>query len=131
MKPLPSDYKILKEIYKIYYDDFSNHDHSDESRIMFPVDLALIAKNLKADKNVVFGRLYYYLSEKYSYKTGDSTWVKFFELNAGGLGHCVNFPLLASVLASLHDEREKYLLATTLSVVAIAISIITAVVSIA
>lgn len=129
MKPLPSDYKILKEIYEIYYDDFSSHDHSISSKIMFPVDLELVAENLGADKNVVFGRLHYYLDKKHSYKTGESKWVKFFDLNAGGRGHCVNFPLLASIFASLRDDRERYLFATTLSIIAIAISIISAWVS--
>ena len=131
MKPLPSDYRILKEIYELYYDDFSNHDHAKESKIMYPIDLELVANKLKADPNVVFGRLHYYLSEKYSYKTGESAWVRFFSLNAGNRGHCVNFPLMASVLASMREENSKFVWATSLSVLAIIISIASLVINIA
>ena len=40
MKPLPSEYKILREIYDSYYEAFANYKKEERStKIYVPVDL--------------------------------------------------------------------------------------------
>ena len=125
MKRLPSDYKILSEIYNRYYEDFNNYlEGSRSTKIFVPVDLKVIAHDLKIDPDIVFGRLYYYLNKRYSYSTGDNTRVEFFALKVGSDSKAINFPLLASVLASIHEEQSKFVWATGLSITAIIISIL-------
>jgi hypothetical protein len=74
MKPLPSDFKILKEIYNQYYDEFSGYTENERAtKIYVPMNLETIAKKLEVDPDIVFGRLYYHLNEKYGYQTGENT----------------------------------------------------------
>lgn len=130
MKPLPSDYKILSEIYNRYYDDFTNYtEDKRSSKVFVPIDLNLIANDLGVDGDIIFGRLYYYLNERYGYPTGENTRVEFFAIKAGSDVHAINFPLLGSVLASMREEQSKFLWATGLSIVAVIISIVSAVLS--
>jgi hypothetical protein len=126
MKPLPSDYKILREIYDAYYETFSDYKKEDRStKIYVPVDLASIADQLRVDPDIVFGRLYYYLNEKYGYQNADGSNVHLFSIKVGDDTHAVNFPLLGSVLASMREEQSKFAWATTLSIIAITISVLT------
>jgi hypothetical protein len=130
MKPLPSDFKILKEIYNHYYDEFSNHSESERAtKIYVPIDIEMIAAKLNVDSDIVFGRLYYYLNERYGYQTGENIYVHLFSLKVGSDSHAINFPLLGSVLASMREEQSKFLWASGLSIAAIIISIISAVLS--
>ena len=64
-----------------------------------------IAKILNVDADIVFGRLYYHLNEKFSYKHDDGSKVEFFALHVGDESHCINFPYLASVLADLQEKK--------------------------
>ena len=127
MKP-PSDRKILSTIYDTYYKQFETFalgaENGRTSKTLMPIDCKMIAQKLKVDGDIVFGRLYYHLQEKYGYTRQDSSKVAFFTLMAGGDRHCINFPLMASVLAGLEEERSKFQLATWLSTFAIVISII-------
>lgn len=127
MKP-PSDRKILSTIYDTYYKQFETFalgaENGRTSKTLMPIDCKVIAQRLKVDGDIVFGRLYYHLQEKYGYTRHDGSNVAFFTLMAGGDRHCINFPLMASVLAGLEEERSKFQLATWLSTFAIVISII-------
>ena len=76
------------------------------------------------DKDIVFGRLYYHLNKKHGYKNDDGSYVHLFTPVAGKDRHCVNFPLVASVLANLRQENKKYRIATTLAVISLFISIV-------
>lgn len=127
MKP-PSDIKILSAIYKLYDEEFKNYTQEPDvqngrvSKIYVPIDCKMIAKELSVDSDIVFGRLYYHLEQKYGYKRDDDR-VAFFSLGVGSDRHCVNFPLLASVLAGLQEEVSKFKWATALSIIAVLISI--------
>lgn len=57
-------------------------------------------------------------------KREGSNRVSFFSLGVEGDRHCVNFPLLASVLAGLQEENSKFQWATVLSAIALLISIV-------
>jgi hypothetical protein len=88
-----------------------------------PIDCTVIAKRFGVDDDIVFGRLYYHLQKKHGYKDEDGSQVPFFSLRVAGDSHCVNFPLMASVLASLQQEENKFRWSTGLSITSAAISL--------
>ena len=125
---LPSDLKMLSTIYKMYNKEFETFTVGAQNRRVskpyIPVDCKLIARKLKVDGDIVFGRLYYHLQEKYGYTRDDGSKIAFFALVLGGDRHCINFPLMASVLAGLEEESSKAQRATLLSTLAIVISLV-------
>lgn len=133
MSKIPTDLKILRIIYDRYYDNFQAYSDENQirsSKIFVPIDIGEIAKSLKVDGDIVFGRLYYHLNEKFSYKRDDGSKVEFFTLRAGADRHCINFPYLASVLADLEDKNRKYLTTTLIAVLSIIIAILSLIISI-
>jgi hypothetical protein len=146
MKRAPTDREILEAIYVRYYPKYkevsSGEDvQASDSRIYLPVDLASVAAELKVDGNIVFGRLLYYLDPKYAYQTKadgsgrEGAWVHLFWLrfDAPQGKHWVNFPVLASVLASLQEEHSRVnwtriiaIGSLAISAVALALSVVTA-----
>ncbi len=132
MAKLPTDLEILNDIYDRYYDDF--HAYSDENKIRetkiyIPLEIETIAKKMGVDNDIIFGRLYYHLRNRYNYKNQDGTLVDLFTLEAGKERNCVNFPYLASVLAELREKHNKYRTALIVSVFSIAIAVISLVIS--
>ncbi|WP_448694979.1 hypothetical protein [Pseudomonas moraviensis] len=125
----PSDLMVLDIIYKLYYEEFANHSvekdvqNSRKSKIFVPINCEMIAKELNVDRDIVFGRLYYHMQQKYGYIKDDGSKVAFFTAIAGEEDRCVNFPLLASVLAGLQQENNKFLWATIMSGIALTVSI--------
>lgn len=125
----PSDLKVLSIIYKLYYEEFTNHSREKdiqngrESKIYVPIDCVMIANELNVDRDIVFGRLYYHMQKKYGYTNDDGTKVAFYTSIEGEEKRCVNFPLLASVLAGLQQENNKFLWAMLMSAMALTVSI--------
>ena len=123
---LPTDLQILNAIYEQYCDTFLLFDRNDpdrDSKIYVPVDSKLIGGQLVVDPNIVFGRLYYHLDHKHGYTKSDGTLVHFFALRVGGDVQCVNFPLLASVLADLRDDDRRQLKTRRIAWASLAIAI--------
>lgn len=107
---LPTDLEILNAIYERYYatfQEFTREEPSRNSKIHVPIDCVAIADELGVDRDIVFGRLYYHLNHLYGYKHEDGVGVDFFNLRVGKDVHCVNFPLLASVLAGLREDDNR------------------------
>lgn len=133
MRYLPTDLQILNAIYDRYYQVFTNFSDENRTRgtkIYVPIDIPQIARDLKVDDDIVFGRLYYHLNQKHGYQQDDGAHVNFFTMRSGGDRHCVNFPLIASVLADLRAEHRKYRLATSMAIVSFVISIASFLISI-
>ena len=129
---LPTDFQILNYIYSHYYEPFSAFDKDSPERrtkIYIPIDISAISKRFGVDPDIVFGRLYYHLEEKLSYKRSDGSNVHFFILTDGSDRHCVNFPLLASILAGMRQERRRDLWAIWIALTSIVISVFSIVVS--
>lgn len=108
---IPSDRMILEKIYKKYEETFSGYNidqNSRKSKIFVPISCQQVAKELGTDPDIVFGRLYYFLEEKYGYTRADKSNVSFFALTVGDEKHCINFPLMVSVLAGLQEEAKKH-----------------------
>lgn len=132
MKRLPTDLQILNEIYKRYYDSFASYVREDGSRstkIYVPIDLQQISQNLKVDKDIIFGRLYYHFNKKYRYQQDDGSCVSFFALRCGEDIHCVNFPFMVSVLADLNDQASRYKTATRIAIGSLIVAVIAVLIS--
>ena len=129
MKNLPTDLQILECIYSEYGSVFRNYingePNSRNTLIYVPIDTRHIAKSLKTDPHVLFGRLYYHLDHKYRYTEHDDSMVPLFALQVGGDRHCVNYPYLAGILAEYRAERRKHLWSIWLSFFALVFSLAT------
>ncbi len=125
MKRTPTDLEIFNSIYNRYYETFSSFEEdpsSRESKNFVPTDIEAIAKDLKVDVDIIFGRLYYHLEDKYGYIGQNGARVHFFAQNMGSDRHVINFPFLGSILANLRQEDRKFRIATTLAIVALFVS---------
>jgi hypothetical protein len=128
----PTDLEILKEIYRRHYSSFAAYSRKSpnrDSKIYVPVDLDAIAARVGVDVDIVFGRLYYSLNKKHGYRNDDGSYVHLFTPVAGKDRDCVNFPLLASVLADLGQENRKFWWATLIAVFSLVVSIISIVIA--
>ena len=124
---IPTDLALLKEIYNAHYQsfaDYSNEHRTRSSKIWMPVDIDRLAEKFSLDPDIVFGRLYYHLNDKFAHNNADGSKSEFFAIRVGSDHHCVNFPYLASILASLQDEQKKFLIATGIASVSLVISIL-------
>ena len=133
MKKPPTDLEILEEIYERYfatYVGYSRETATRGSKVYVPIDIKTIAKHFKTDEDIIFGRLYYHLEPKYGFTQDNDSKVHFFALSVGIDTHCIQFPLLASLIASLREERSKHLIATWLSAAALVVSVISIAISI-
>lgn len=125
---IPSDFTLMKEIYVRHYKefkDFTKGEPSRETKIYVPIDIKSIAKRFSADENMIFGRLYYHLEKKYGYTNDDGSLVPFFSSRVGQDKNAVNFPLLASIVSGLREERSTQLTTRIISISAIIISVLT------
>jgi hypothetical protein len=123
MIKIPTDTKILNEIHNLYSHDYLVKRNDREAIIYVPIDCARVAKNLGTDGDIIFGRLYNDLEHKYGYRKDDDSVVHFFAFKIQKDMHCINFPLLSSVLAGLQSEESKFNKLFMLSFSAIIISI--------
>lgn len=89
-----------------------------------PIDLRAVAKRLRCQPELLFGRLYYPLDAKYRYKQDSGAHVNLFDLNYQHKGHAVHFPYLASILAGMEQEHRKTLWSLALSIAALIVSAI-------
>lgn len=126
-RPLPTDEHLLAMIYKKNLKAFSEWSEDNKTRvtkIWVPIDIDEMAKKYRCDPDLIFGRLYYHMNEKYASSTGDGQDVNFFNMRLGNDRHVVNFPLLTSVLANLQDERKRFIISTRLAALSLVISAI-------
>lgn len=124
-RPIPTDQTLLSEIYKRYLKDFSDWSEENKTRvakIWVPIDIDSLAKKFRCDPDLIFGRLYYHMNEKYGSTTGDGQDVNFFNMRLANDRHVVNFPLLTSVLADLQDNRKKFVISTRLAALSLVVS---------
>lgn len=110
-RSIPTDRQILEAILRRYYDEYVSYAKEDGTRstkIFVPIDIDEIAHDLGTEGDIVFGRLYYHLERRYGYQQDGGARVHFFALRIDKDTHCVNFPLMASVLANLQEQSRKH-----------------------
>ena len=129
---LPTDLEILSALYKLYYKDFVAFDEKNPTRddkYIVPIDCEEVARELNADAELVFSRLYYRLNQEYGYSKvmpdGKKLLVKVFIREPGWRKHYVHFPFMTSVLADLREKEEKF----WIGIVIAAFALITAIAS--
>jgi len=127
---IPTDLEILEEIHEMYISDYLLNIKGREAKIFVPIDCLRVARNLGTDGNIIFGRLYYDLDKRYGYKKNETSIVHFFSLKVGEDRHCINFPMLSSVLAGLINENKKFITTTKISILAIILASISIIISI-
>ena len=133
LRRLPTDFDILNAIYERYYETFASFTKEKPNRsakIFVPIDIDALARDMRVDGDIVFGRLYYHLENRYGYMKDDGSLVHLFALKVGDDGHCINFPYAGSVLASLRDENRKYRTATAVAVVSLVVAAVSLCISI-
>lgn len=124
-RPIPTDQALLATIYQKYINAFSNWSEDNKTRvakIWVPIDIEALSRKFRCDPDLIFGRLYYHMNEKYGSHTGDGDNVNFFNMRLGSDRHVVNFPLLTSVLADLQDNHKKFIISTRLAALSLVIS---------
>ncbi|OOE39099.1 hypothetical protein, partial [Salinivibrio kushneri] len=88
-----------------------------------PIDVKLIAERLDANPEIIFGRLHYHLANIYKYQQSKGIEVKLFELEVDNQRHCVHFPVLASAVANLKAEHQRYKQTLIASIFAVIVAI--------
>ena len=95
---------------------------------MFQLIFMKLQKKLNAQPELVFGRIYYHLNQKYSYRDADGVLVNLYVLLFRDkndnviIEKSIQFPLLSSILAGLNEERMKFITPLTISVFALIFS---------
>jgi hypothetical protein len=126
MSRLPTDREVLQCIYTMYESAFPGPPSSNgrpENDPYLPIDVSAVAQRLEVKPELLFGRLYYHLDQKYRYKQNDGTLVPLFYLKIQEKRHVVHFPYLAAILAGLENEYRRQAWALSISVVALILSI--------
>lgn len=122
---LPTDLELLQHIYDLHREEFPNFGEQGSERdtkIYIPIDCLAIAKHFGTDPDIIFGRLYFHLEQKFGYTNPNGSLTPFFSKQVGSNMNCVNFPMLASVLAGLQHENRRFWTATGIAILALAIS---------
>jgi len=122
----PTDLNILTFIYETYYDEFCRYDEDETIRagkVYVPISCSKVAENFGVNGDIIFGRLYYHLANKYKYQHEPNVIVKLFEFEVDGDLKCIHFPYLASVVSDLRHQNKRYKQTFWFSVFAAIISI--------
>ncbi|MEZ5999779.1 hypothetical protein [Hyphomonas sp.] len=125
MAKIPTDERLLAEIYKRYeraFGAFSDENKTRSTKIWVPIDIDSISKRFRCDPDLVFGRLYYHMNAKYGSHTAKGDSVNMFEMRIGQDRHCVNFPLVASVLADLQEDKSRFRVSTRMAALSLLVS---------
>ena len=129
MKAVPTDLQVLNTIWAEYLDTFNQRDPTSPGSIFVAIDMDLIAKKLGVDTDIVFSRLHHHLNHKYGYTPEGGSKVALYARKLGDREDCVNFPLMASVLADLQEQARRYSVAVWIAVASFAVSVIAVAVS--
>ena len=125
MQRTPTDLKILTSIYNRYFHEFRYADRESRSAKNYvPIDIRQVARDLRMDENVLFGRLYYDLDRRYRYRQDDGAYVHLFSLVVGDDRHAIHLPYLAGILAKSRSDWNRFWIATVIASISLAVSIL-------
>ncbi|MCA8899853.1 MAG: hypothetical protein KDA53_01235 [Hyphomonas sp.] len=133
MAGIPTDERLLAHIFRKYeraFADWSDENKTRATKIWVPIDIEAVAKHYRCDPDLIFGRLYYHMNHRYASNTGDGDKVNFFNMRLGPDRHCVNFPLLASVLADLQEDKKRFQVSTRMAALSLVVSAVSILIAI-
>ncbi len=134
MIKLPTDRFLLQCIFDMYARDYPGPKDERGAGVndpYVPIDVHAVAKKVGMPPELVFGRLYFHLDQKYRYKHEGGATTALFQLKVGDKRHAVQFPYLAAILAEKNLEFRRYTLTLGLSTLALGVSVASLVVSFA
>jgi hypothetical protein len=123
---LPTDREILRCIFKMYKSAYPGKETGEtrgKNDPYLPIKITEVASRLGCSPEMLFGRLYYHIDEKYRYTQDNNAQVHLFSLKVGTEMHCVNFPYLAAVLAEKNEERKRQLWSLGMAIAALIMSV--------
>lgn len=126
MAKLATDQAILRCIFDMY-----SADYPEKGDPLLPIDLHAVATRLGCDARLLFGRLYYDMGTRLRHRDPrdpNVTLASIFEPRAGEQRHVVNFPYLTAMLALLEEQRRRDLWTIGLSIAAIVVASVSAIV---
>src|SRR4029453_10420643 len=103
----PTDFELLQAIYKRHRDEYANFPESSRAtQSAVPIDIPVIARELGADSNSVFGRLYHHPDPLYpTYSPDGKSGKGLFIAQPATANDLIVFPVLEAALAGLWQER--------------------------
>jgi hypothetical protein len=127
LKQIPSDLKLLKQIYKDYYKTFISFPSNFpqiKNKYFIPIDFQRISKELNIDPDIIVGRLFN-LDSKYGFKYNDASRINLFIINKTESidANTINFPLVTTILADLIDKERKYWVPILISIFSLVLSV--------
>lgn len=131
MSQIPTDLEIIEDLYLRYYESFREYakDEPDKiARCRVPINVEEVAEACGVEEDMIFGRIFYHFNKKYSYKDDKGHITTFFVTDKFE-GLSVNFPLVASVLADLQNEKKNFDTLLFMSSAAIASSVVALIVA--
>lgn len=127
----PTDFELLRAIYERHDPTFEANSATRETRVYQPIDIPALADQLDVNEDMIFGRLYHDLDQKYVERAEPGRARKaFFAPKAGSEANCVNWPLMVGVLARLWEERRRNFLTLGVATASVLLSVAALVVSI-
>jgi hypothetical protein len=133
MNTLRTDRYVLQCIFDMYQSSYpgpKNASGRGENDPYVSIDVPAIASKLDCNPELLFGRLYYHLDQKYRYKQDNGALVPLFHLQVGDKRHAVQFPYLASILAGLNQDFRRQVIPLGVSFISLGVSLASLVVSI-
>ena len=130
---LPTDRYLLQCIYDMYQADYPGPKAAagpGANDPYVPINVHAVAAKVGMSPELVFGRLYFHLDQKYRYKHDNGVTVSLFTLKVEEKRHAVQFPYLASILAAQNQEFRRFAVGLTMSSVALGVSLVSLLVSI-
>ena len=126
MNKLPTDRRVLECIFEMYESSYPGPKAATgrgENDPYVAIDIPAVAAKLDCNPELLFGRLYYHLDHKHRYKQDNGSIVPLFYLEVGGKRHAVQFPYLASVLATFNQDHNRFLVSLVVSIAALVLSV--------
>jgi hypothetical protein len=111
-------------MYEADYPGIKDQRGRTENDPYVPIDLIKVASRLNCKSELLFGRLYYHLDQKYRYKKDSGSSVPLFDLEIGSKRHAIHFSYLAAILAGLENEHHRQAWSLRISIIALVLSVI-------
>jgi len=133
MNKLPTDRYVLECIFNMYkskYPGAIGASGRPENDPYMAIDLVAVARKLGCTPELLFGRLYYYLNQKYRCQPDGGAEVILFAPKVGDKCDAVNFPYLGAILAGQNQDLLRFTISLFVSILAFVVSVASFIISV-